>query len=1075
MKHLFNLSLLLLALLLPSTVIAHDFEVDGIYYNKTSATTVEVTYRDNYYNSYSGYVTIPSTITVRIAQNYQATFSVTAIGDSAFYTDYGYNWVVGMDDYGLEGVIIPETVVSIGDGAFLGNLLLHGVECLAIIPPVLNGDCFEDTRFSSISYTSGYGNYEDEGFFGLSNRLSVPEEAYESYINSNWKSEFCFITKIGEQSNELYTISRNGFDDEGYPTGNRIFLDSLYIKIEPTVEGSVVYLGYVLRSAHSNEIIYVSPEWEESNGYVHINWGGRVYVDYYYIVYSEEKGMFRGVGSGRFYFDPGLVISYEYVWEYDVPDGYYYPNEEGAFPGANGVFIDFLDEGAEVVSGYYDHLTTHDYYFCDGHIEHETESESLPYYYSGEINIPDNIYEFGVDVVSIGEGSFSHCPELNSVVIPNTVLTIKKSAFESSGLTSIDISNSVYDIEEDAFKTTPWFDNQPDGLIYAGLVAYKYKGIMPSGYCIILPDGTKGIAGGAFRNSTNLLNISIPCTVQKVGLEAFAGCDNILNVSIFGDGAWSAGALDVAVHRLDIASGITAIPGLKVNPREVYCYANVPPTCDENTFTDYTGTLHVPESSLAAYFTAPYWCNFLNIVGDAVELTDLTLNKDSAELLVGEQLSLNATIQPANASIDSITWESSNEEIATVVDGVVTAKALGECVIIVTCLDKRAICHIKVVEQVTTITLDQHRASLLPNHILTLTPTVTPVPTDLVVTSSNPSVAAARLANGKVQVVGVSVGTAIIKVSSADGNAVADSCFVNVYTEAGDVDGDGFVKIDDVTALIDHLLGSNSSIDVGNADLDFDGVVSIADVTTLIDYLLGGGASMSTRETFTVNGVNFTMIRVPAGSFMMGATEEQGSDANSWEKPVHEVTLTSSYLIGETEVTQELWLAVMGTNPSKHEGSLQKPVENVSWLDCQEFISRLNELTGLSFRMPTEAEWEYAARGANRSRGYKYAGSNDIADVGNVSSSTTMPVGSLQPNELNIYDMSGNVDEWVWDLFGYYTSEPQIDPTGPADGGSDHMYRGGSWYGGANVARVSYRFFRDSTFKRGTMGLRLAL
>jgi len=238
---------------------------------------------------------------------------------------------------------------------------------------------------------------------------------------------------------------------------------------------------------------------------------------------------------------------------------------------------------------------------------------------------------------------------------------------------------------------------------------------------------------------------------------------------------------------------------------------------------------------------------------------------------------------------------------------------------------------------------------------------------------------------------------------------------------------------------------------------------------------LGGSNSMSTRETFTVNGVSFTMIRVPAGSFMMGATEEQGSDANSWEKPVHEVTLSNSYLIGETEVTQELWLAVMGTNPSKHEGSLQKPVENVSWLDCQEFISRLNELTGLSFRMPTEAEWEYAARGANRSRGYKYAGSDDIADVGNVSSSTTMPVGSLQPNELNIYDMSGNVDEWVWDLFGYYTSEPQVDPTGPADGGSDHMYRGGSWYSGANTARVSYRFFRASTFKRGTMGLRLAL
>jgi len=294
----------------------------------------------------------------------------------------------------------------------------------------------------------------------------------------------------------------------------------------------------------------------------------------------------------------------------------------------------------------------------------------------------------------------------------------------------------------------------------------------------------------------------------------------------------------------------------------------------------------------------------------------------------------------------------------------------------------------------------------------------------------------------------------------------------------GDVNKDSSVNIEDLTELIDILLQGKLMNDYPTADVDGDKIVTISDVTVLIDFLLGGA------EYFTVNGVNFTMIRVPAGTFMMGATEEQGSDANNWEKPVHEVTLSSSYLIGETEVTQELWLAVMGTNPSKHEGSLQKPVENVSWLDCQEFISRLNELTGLSFRLPTEAEWEFAARGGNRSKGYKYAGSDNINDVAWYHDNTpsvgpdglgsTQLVATKAPNELYLYDMSGNVDEWVWDYFDYYTSEPQTNPS-VSESSYGHTYRGGSWYSGANTARVSYRFFRDSTFHRGTMGLRLAL
>ena len=170
-------------------------------------------------------------------------------------------------------------------------------------------------------------------------------------------------------------------------------------------------------------------------------------------------------------------------------------------------------------------------------------------------------------------------------------------------------------------------------------------------------------------------------------------------------------------------------------------------------------------------------------------------------------------------------------------------------------------------------------------------------------------------------------------------------------------------------------------------DVDLDGSVNISDVATLIDYLLTGqwpGGEQT--ETFTVNGVTFNMVVVEGGSFMMGATADQGSDAFSDESPAHQVNL-SSYRIGQTEVTQALWWAVMGSNPSYftptygYADILQRPVECVTWNDCQTFITKLNQLTGKTFRLPTEAEWEYAARGGKKSKHYKYAGSNAINDV----------------------------------------------------------------------------------------------
>ena len=230
-------------------------------------------------------------------------------------------------------------------------------------------------------------------------------------------------------------------------------------------------------------------------------------------------------------------------------------------------------------------------------------------------------------------------------------------------------------------------------------------------------------------------------------------------------------------------------------------------------------------------------------------------------------------------------------------------------------------------------------------------------------------------------------------------------------------------------------------------------------------------------ETFTVNAVQFKMVKVSGGTFQMGGTSEQGSNADDDEYPVHSITL-SDYYIGQTEVTQELWEAVMGDNPSYFTGDNQCPVERVSWDDCQEFIKKLNRLTGKNFRLPTEAEWEYAARGGNKSKGYKYSGSNNpdaVAWYYYNSGGKTHPVATKQSNELGLYDMSGNVWELCQDWYGGYSSRSQSNPKG-ANTGSYRVLRGGSWFDYARrYVRMSYRNGSTPDYRCYSDGLRLAL
>jgi len=278
---------------------------------------------------------------------------------------------------------------------------------------------------------------------------------------------------------------------------------------------------------------------------------------------------------------------------------------------------------------------------------------------------------------------------------------------------------------------------------------------------------------------------------------------------------------------------------------------------------------------------------------------------------------------------------------------------------------------------------------------------------------------------------------------------------------------------------------------------------------------------MSWKRMYVSTCIMPEMAYVEGGMFVMGCDPKQELFCHDEEKPAHQVTLTKDFYIGKYEVTQKQWREIMGTDLRRQrdmfDGSLSIrgegddfPMYYVNWYDAVEFCNKLSELTGYKpaysidktvkkadkngveynewivklipeangYRLPTEAEWEYAARGGNKSNGYQYSGSNNIRDIawydGN-SEDGAHPVGTKKANELGIYDMTGNVDEWVSDRYGflYYANSPLHDPNGPVEGGS-RVIRGGSWYIHASNARVSIRYGYGPGIRSFNIGFRLA-
>lgn len=1205
-QRLLNTLLLAACLMCAITASAYDFEVDGIYYNITSSNTVEVTYDDVNHYVYSSEIIIPETVA----------------SDNVIYTVTSIDYSFGQND-NVTSLTIPKTITEFKSsyyaGHFYGGLSNSSLEKICIsdlsawceiefyygrVGAILQyGDQMESTNplviahhlylngqeIKELNIPNSVSRIGTAAFIGCSeiNSITIPETIKEigaaafrgcysldrviisnldSWLDINFEPfeiwGRCETTVIGLEysSNPLFYANRLFIDEKEIidlviPDAINEIKSAAFINCESfhsvAIPKSVNKIGsYAFANCYNLNKVIISDleawlriEFEHSIDHevdeslytigAYLTCSNPLSLAHHLFINGEEiinlviPSTINCIKFGTFWGCSSLktVTIPESVTEIDV-----------------AAFYDCFNINTVKSLGSNPPIICTDEYYPDTNLNPWQNEDLVENTYYMFTPFAENVYSSAILYVPINS-------------YDNYKSNVNWSRFTNiCNLFQFEVGGINYCAYSDSIAGVSCRDNDDDR--YSGTIVIP-ESVCYDGYTFKITS----LFSCCFKNCIYLTGLVLPVSITSIAEDAFDG-SGIESVYITGDGEWQGGALPDSVKYLYIGSGVTGVKGMQVDPETIYCYAATPPVCDEQSFMGYDAELHVPAASLAAYFTAPYWCNFTNIVGDAVPVTELSLNQDSVEVLVGSQATLRASVTPANAAPATVEWQSSDTTIATVDNGVITALKRGECDITVICQDKMAVCHVNVTEIVPTgvtldvehakievgsqlkltatvqpddatdkavswsssnqsvatvdengmvtavgqgecnitawcrgktatchvivvehliyIALDQHDASVLPNHILTLTPTITPVLTDLVVTSSNPAVAAARLAGNKIQVVGVTEGTATIYVNSADGYAEADSCRVTVYTEIGDVNCDGFVDITDVTDLIDYLLGSTSGqFSNENADVDHDEKMTINDVTLLIDYLLGS-AELQPKDnegrTFTVNGVSFRMARVDGGTFNMGCTVEQDADADAHEAPVHAVTL-STYLIGQTEVTQELWQAVMGDNPSSFTDDDQCPVERVTWDMCQEFISRLNELTGQIFRLPTEAEWEFAARGGNKSRGYKYAGGNDLAELAwftDNSSAATHPVGTKKANELGLYDMCGNVNEWCADWYGLYPEEAQTNPSGP-ESGKSRIYRGGSWQNAAKVCRVTRRNYFAPGAIRNYMGLRLAL
>ncbi|MBO4804237.1 MAG: leucine-rich repeat protein [Muribaculaceae bacterium] len=710
--------------------------------------------------------------------------------------------------------------------------------------------------------------------------------------------------------------------------------------------------------------------------------------------------------------------------------------------------------------------------------------------YSASVSIPSTVTNGSktYTVTAIGPHAFEGSRNLKSVTIPSTVQAIGYSAFSMCTLLAdVSFSEGLTIIDTYAFYQCAMLEGVKLPSTLTRLNTYAFC-LCSSLTEMVIPDNVQGLSYGVFYSCTNLETVTIGRSVESMDDNVFYNC-----------------------------------PALT----KVICRCSTPPTIQSITFTSdhYSNVaLYVPKSSLSAYQSANYWSNFSNVTEVAydfevdgiyynvtgsgtVEVTYMTSNYDSysGEVNIPPTVTYDGVTYTVTA-IGNNAFRLSESLTAVTIPNTVTnikSYAFHYC---------KGLTHVEIPNSVTKIGSCAFwlclglQEVIIPNSVTSIgsmgfrnCSALTRVVIGKNVTSIGST--CFYYCPDITEVVCLAPTPPTLYDSGSDKTfmpAVYESAtlrvpydsheayrshsmwgqFTNVVSEKietaplrGDVNIDGTIDINDVTDLIQKVLGNGGDY-TGNEDVTGEGAIDINDVTALIDMVLKGsdGSTVgSDKRNYLINGVPFTMIKVEGGTFTMGLNTYADS------RPLHEVTL-SDYYIGQTEVTQALWEAVTGSNPSYFTSDPNLPAENMDWNDCQSFAYELSRLTGQNFRLPTEAEWEFAARGGNKSKGYTYAGSNDAGEVawyGGNSSSKTHLVAQKAPNELGLYDMSGNVWEWCVDWWGSYSSAAQVDPQGPGSG-TYRSCRGGAYLRPSYMLECGYRTYDLPGTKAQDSGIRLA-